>query len=298
MWSAILRFLKQPNPIRIDAKLDLTISFLVGLFVFLFLLVFQPFGLSTTEPRLRYLLISGYGIVCFLVLAVNLLLIPRILKKVFHEETWTVYKRLAWHLWIVFSIGLGNYLFACLFNIFFDFYRLGSGLFISFQWITFLIALFPIVFYDILNQNYWLKRNLRAAEEISARLRNSGSLPLDLSGIDRRIVLLAENERERYEFRAGHLLYVSSEGNYVEVWVKNQKVENVLIRNSLKRIEQQLKGYPFLFRCHRAYIVNIKRITKATGNAQGFKLILDDLDKRIPVARSYARPFKELLGIP
>lgn len=297
MLSAIWRFLKQPNPIDINPGKDLKISFLVGLFVFLFLMIFQPFGLSQIEPRLRCLLIAGFGVVCFLVLLFDLLFIPRVLKKVFNEETWTVYKRILWHLWIIFSIGLGNYLFACLFNVFFDFYRLGFDLFLGFQLITFLIALFPIFFFDILNQNYLLKKNLKTAQKISARLQNSEPFPVDLSGFDQKIVFLSENERERYEFQASHLLCISSEGNYVEVYAQDEKMKNVLIRNSLKRFEDRLRDYPFLFRCHRAYIVNIKKITKATGNAQGFKLTLEGLEKRIPVSRGYTKKFKERLGI-
>lgn len=294
----MFRFLKQPSPINIDTKLDLTISFLSGLFVFLFLLVFQPFGLSTTEPRLRYIMISGYAAVCFLILVFNLLLIPRLLKKVFSEETWTVYKRIIWHIWIVFTIGLGNYFFACLLAVIYGFYSLGLNLLISFQFVTFIIAIFPIIVCAIWSQNYWLKRNLKAAEEISSRLQNSESQTKDLSGIDQKVALFAENEKEKYEFQVSSLLYISSEGNYVEVFSQNEVVEIKLIRNSIKKTEEQLRGFPFIFKCHRAYMVNMKKITKATGNAQGFKLTLENVDdKRIPVARSYTKQFKELLGI-
>jgi len=293
----MFRFLKQPSPINIDTKLDLTISFLISLFVFFFLLIFQPFGLSTTEPSLRYIMISGFAAVCFLILAFNLLLIPRLLKKVFSEETWTVYKRIIWHIWIVFTIGLGNYFFACLLDAIYGFYELGFNLLISFQVITLFIAIFPIIVCAIWNQNYWLQRNLKAAEEISTRLQYLELQTIDLSGFDQKVALFAENGREKYEFQIGSLLYISSEGNYVEVFSQNEGVEIRLLRNSLKKTEVQLRDYPFIFKCHRAYIVNINKITKATGNAQGFKLTLGNVDKRIPVARSYTKQFKELLGI-
>jgi DNA-binding LytR/AlgR family response regulator len=39
--------------------------------------------------------------------------------------------------------------------------------------------------------------------------------------------------------------------------------------------------------------VNIKRIQKTNGNAQGYKLYLEGIDKDIPVARSYLKKFKE-----
>jgi hypothetical protein len=293
----MFRFLKQPSPICIDTKLDLTTSILISLFVFFFLLVFQPFGLNTTEPGLRFIMIGGYAAVCFLILAINLLLIPRLLKKVFSEESWTVYKRILWHIWIVFTIGLGNYLFACLLDVIYGFYTLGINLLISFQIVTLCIAIFPIIFFAIWNQNYWFKKNLKAAEEISNRLQDSDTEIKDLPGSDQKVVLYAENEKEKYEFQVSNLLYISSEGNYVEVYSLNEVVENKLIRNSLKKTEEQLRDYPYIFQCHRAYIVNMNKIRKATGNAQGFKLTLGNVDKRIPVARSYTKQFKELLGI-
>lgn len=294
----MFRFLKQPSPINVDTKLDLTISSLISLFVFFFLLVFQPFGLSTTEPRLRYIMVSGYAAVCFLILVFNLLLIPKLLKKVFSEETWTVYKRIIWHIWIVFTIGLGNFFFACLLDALYDFYTLGLNILVSFQFVTFVIAIFPIIVCAIWNQNYWLKRNLKAAEEISSRLQDSESQTKDLSDIDQKVVLFAENGKEKFEFHISSLIYISSEGNYVEVFSQNEVVEIKLIRNSLKKTEEQLRDFPFILRCHRAYMVNMKKITKATGNAQGFKLTLENVEnKRIPVARSYTKQFKELLGI-
>jgi DNA-binding LytR/AlgR family response regulator len=137
-----------------------------------------------------------------------------------------------------------------------------------------------------------------AAEEISTRLQNSDTQAKNLSGSDQKVVLYAENGKEKYEFQISSLLYISSEGNYVEVFSQNEVVEIKLIRNSLKKTEEQLRDYPFILRCHRAYIVNINKITKTTGNAQGFKLTLENIvDKRIPVARSYTKQFKKLLGI-
>ena len=108
-------------------------------------------------------------------------------------------------------------------------------------------------------------------------------------------VLTAENGRDRYTFDAGAILFISAQGNYVEVTEKTDKLRTVLLRSSLRRIENQLGDCPSLVRCHRAYIINTKKIRKAAGNAQGLSLILGDTDKKIPVARAYARPFKQRL---
>ena len=114
---------------------------------------------------------------------------------------------------------------------------------------------------------------------------------------NQKVVVKPENEREQCQFKDDSLLFISSEGNYVNIVVKNKKIERILIRNSLTNIEKQLRNYPLFCRCHRAYIVNLNKIKSATGNAQGLKLTLKDLDDSIPVARSYSKEFRKRLGI-
>jgi DNA-binding LytR/AlgR family response regulator len=109
------------------------------------------------------------------------------------------------------------------------------------------------------------------------------------------LVLKSDNMRETFEIDPEDILFVESVGNYVEItYLKGgAQAETALLRSSLKRIERQLKDFPFLFKCHRGYIVNIKRIQKTNGNAQGYKLYFEGVDKEIPVARSYLKKFKE-----
>jgi len=289
--------LKQPYPLNLDTKKNIKESFLISLFVFLFLIIFQPFGLSNDDTILKYYLIAGYGVVCFLVLLFNLVIIPKILRNIFKEEHWSVYKRMLWLVWIVFSVGIGSYLFACMFFAFFDFNTLGFKEFILFQVMTLLIAIFPIIVCTLLNQIYLLRKNIKTAEEISAKLRDSESSLSNVPVQNQKVVVKSGNEREQCQFKDDSLLFICSEGNYVNIVVKNKKIERVLIRNSLTNIEKQLKNYPLFCRCHRAYIVNLNKIMAATGNAQGLKLTLEDLNESIPVARSYSKEFRKRLGI-
>lgn len=294
---SVIRFLRQPFPLRYDLAYDLKIAGFIGLFVFFVFVVFQPFGLSRVAPHLKNYLIAGYSLTTFVTMLLNLLIIPRVLKKVFIEETWTVYKRILWQIWLVFAVGTGCYLFACVFDMIFDFYRLGFGLFLYIQSIAVFIAVIPIIVINVFGQNYLLRKNLRMAEEVSARLKDSLRVSDLQPEPSRKVVLTSENEKERYELAADDILYIISEGNYAKVIVAKKNTENILIRSSLTRLEKQLADYPFLFRCHRAYIVNIRKINKSSGNAQGLKLSLENVEKPIPVARNFTRKFKQLMGI-
>jgi|GEM_PF-298658 len=299
LGGVLRRFLGQPRPLNLEPGPDLGRSFLTGLFVFLFLLVFQPFGLSGNESGLRYVLISGYGLVSFLAIAFGLILVPQGLKKVFDEERWTVAKEILWDLGIVLAVGLANFLFACLVNSARPFFRLGFNAFLYFLYFLFMtlvVALFPIVFWTLWSQSRRLKDNLRAAGEISAKIQSRESLPAGFPVMGRKVVLVAENGRDRYPFEAGEILFIAAERNYVEVAATGEKIRTVLIRNSLSKIEGQLRGFPSFVRCHRAFIVNLEKIRKAVGNAQGLRLALEGTERKVPVARRYARTFQERLA--
>jgi DNA-binding LytR/AlgR family response regulator len=69
-----------------------------------------------------------------------------------------------------------------------------------------------------------------------------------------------------------------------------------MFRSTLKKMEGQLQAYPFFYRCHRAYIVNMNKVVHISGNAQGFKLHLAGLDDTIPVSRSLNEEIGEKLS--
>ncbi|UCD64158.1 MAG: LytTR family transcriptional regulator [Candidatus Zixiibacteriota bacterium] len=293
----MLRILTRPHPVRYETGYDLKVSALVALFVLVFLLAFEPFGLSHVRSGLRYYLIGGYTLVCFMVLLLNLLLVPRLLKSLFDEEKWTVLKTIVWQLWIVFCVGVGSYLWALLFDAISDFHGRSFGFFLYLQMATLVIALPCIVVINLLNQNHLLRRNLELSVELSAKLEipekptETGPEP------EARVALTSENDREKYELTARDILFASSQGNYTNVIVGRQSPEKVFIRSSLKRIARQLADYPFLVRCHRAYIVNIDKVKRVTGNAQGLKLTLEQVERPIPVARQYTKELRRRAGL-
>ncbi|MBN1197974.1 MAG: hypothetical protein JXA23_01390 [Bacteroidales bacterium] len=48
----------------------------ISLFITLFMIIFQPFGLADYEGSDKLLLLAGYGMVTFMVLCFNMFLIP------------------------------------------------------------------------------------------------------------------------------------------------------------------------------------------------------------------------------
>ena len=282
----IREYLKQPYPI-IESKWKLIVS--ISAFVPLFIFVFQPFQLSELHSDSKIYIISGYGLVTFVILTFNLFTIPIILKKQFKENGWTVQKQIILVVWIIYTIGLANFLYS---SIFFAGFRSIWGLAI-FQMYTLTIGVFPTVIITILGQNARLAYNLKCAND----LNNTLEFKANESG-EQQVCIVADNEKDRFDVSLSNLLYIESTGNYIEVYyLKEDKPANLLLRCALKRAEAQLEKHPAMFKCHRAFIVNINKIIQLKGNSQGVRLILKNLNIEIPVSRNSIKPLKDTLKL-
>lgn len=90
------------------------------------------------------------------------------------------------------------------------------------------------------------------------------------------------------------ILYVESMRNYLNVvYFDNSELRLKRLRSTLKDLEKMLTPYPYIFRIHRAFLVNIRFITQVSGNAAGYKVELFSTNKILPVSKSYVSMFKE-----
>ncbi|UCG62316.1 MAG: LytTR family transcriptional regulator DNA-binding domain-containing protein [Candidatus Zixiibacteriota bacterium] len=287
--------LKQPSQPIAGARYGLVVSLSFSLFVLAFLYVFEPFGLNLVEPGRRINLIIGYAVTCFVILQANILIMPRIFPGFFKDENWILAKKILWQLWLVFTVGAGCFLVNSWMHLQHGENRFNVGRFMYFQLTTMLVGVFPIVILNLLANNRSLRLHSKLSREMSSQLESRDTVAVSESERGDVAVLLSENEKERYEVDPDDIIYALSEGNYTKIFVAGEQEERLFIRSSLKRIAHQLVEYPFLFRCHRAYIVNLRKVTDITGNAQGLRLTLEDSATSIPVARGYVGRFRRQL---
>ena len=276
-----MRFLKQAYPRPLNSwKLIVVISS----FIAFFLMVFQPFGLSELPGVWKWGVIIGYGAVTAAMLVLNLVVLPYLLPRWFGEKHWTVGKEILSLLWILFCIGAGNFFYT---QLFFDL----AGSFLAFQLYTLSVGLMPIVGVTLVSQNIRWKQNFKKAQELNALIP-------DLQKQDESPVVELVSERNKIELTVSldQLLYLESQGNYISIFYLNEgEAASCLIRNTLKQMEEQFQPFNHVVRCHRAFLVNIDRVTKVSGNAQGLTLYLSGNVTPVPVARSYVPVIKSLL---
>ena len=282
--SILSKLLKQPYPI-IENKWWIIIP--ISLFVTSFLTIFQPFGLGTIENPLKLYIFIGYGVTTFLILIFDLILIQKLFKQFFDEKNWTVGKNLLFIFFILFTIGLGNFIYS---EFFFSFNNSFFKMLLLFQFFTLVVGAFPSTVLVIINQNRSLKRNLSAANELSNFIETDKK---DQKKKPELIKIRSESGNDDIDVIDSELLFLESQGNYVSaVYFHNKKVRRKLIRTTMKKIEASLFSYNYLFQCHRAYIVNLNQIKSVSGNSQGIRLKLKNIDQVILVSRSFVKDFK------
>ncbi|MBZ4687309.1 MAG: two component transcriptional regulator, LytTR family [Clostridiales bacterium] len=107
-------------------------------------------------------------------------------------------------------------------------------------------------------------------------------VPVDYQG---KTILLKEQD----------IIFINASNDYTEIKTYNKKY---LSRFTLKELEKRLNPNLF-YRCHRSYMVNIKKVREVVPLYNGTLLLtVDDMEKtEVPVSRSQAKKVKKILGI-
>ena len=298
----MMKFLQKPHPFIFNLG-----SILVpALITFLVILVFAPFGLANIFSRVSYAVFFGVMVAFCIWIGVNGL--QKLFSSHFEEENWTVGKEINLVFTIlVFIVFVVFLIFAALRN-FENVIDLFQIIFIR----TLLISFFPILIMILYEQYHHQKQKWKEAQQLNhelqekqiqleqekKQLQNEFQTKVEeLENIaqPQKIVLEAENGKVALQLENEQIFYVQSEGNYVEVFYESQdKIQKELIRNSLKKLENELPQEQF-FRCHKSYIVNLSKIQKVEGNARNLELILENIEAKIPVSRSKSQELSNLL---
>ncbi|MEL6591484.1 MAG: LytTR family DNA-binding domain-containing protein, partial [Bacteroidota bacterium] len=147
----------------------------------------------------------------------------------------------------------------------------------------------PMSFLVLWNANRLLRKHLTEAKVLQTQ-----KAVLPIIPENNLLSLVADNQKDRLELAINDLLFMRSADNYVEILYRSGKeVKRILLRATLSRFAKQLENYTSLMRCHRAFVVNLRRIEGFSGDSQGYKLRMEGTDDRVSVSRRYIPPFRE-----
>lgn len=278
--EALMKWIDKPYPLLENSKYKWLFALLSGIFVFLFLIVFEPFG-ATELTAYEYLFLAGFGVAVFLGTATTYFILPKLLRAFFHPEKWTVGKEILLLSSCILIISAFNYLHNN---------YMGRGIvsyqtYFSFLKITMKIGIFPILGLVFFTERTLFKRNIKRAQLLANQLPPAT--------VGETITLQIQEESVKASpivMQLSQFVYAQSEGNYVAIYYLDEgTLSRKLIRLSLKQLEIQLEELSQIKRCHRSFLINIQHITSIDGNARSLTIQLEKVAKSIPVSRSFSK---------
>ncbi len=269
--------------------------------IFLILYILQPFGISQIKNGVFWV-VGGSALIAAGASGVFTYLLPALFPTYYKEQNWTLGKYVLNLLMMLLLIAVGVWAYqSWLMGMWLD----KQLFFVALFWVM-VLAPFPTVFFLMWNRNLQLTRNLKEATEMNAHLSRrvspeAGTADLeDKESSSDEMLVFSGGTKEMLEIKAGDFLYAEAKGNYVKVGYrsdsdKEKKVTWRLLRATMKQAEEAVSACPFIIRCHRAFLVNIRMVVKVDGNSQGYKLNLEHCEEEIPVSRAYAKEVKALI---
>lgn len=244
-----------------------------GILIYLFLIIFQPFGTENFHHQYKYLLLFPYSVIFGLAFFIADFTVMRF-------KNWNMGAELLKLTVIIFMASVLSYFYNTLFL---------SRVSLSFTnyLYMFLYSLavgIPISAIYILSRYIYLKNlHEKTAREVSHQL---AAHPEGSAQKFHPVLIITANSIE-LKIPADHFICAQSMENYCSLFfIENNVVKKLLIRTTLSGLLDQVQTET-IKKCHRSYIVNLDKVKNIRGNAQGYKLSLSEIDFEIPVSRGF-----------
>lgn len=280
----ILRgFFRQPYNYYYGKRDLFRLALFVFVFFFLFTFLFEPFNVNRDEHRFSFFLICTiHGLIGSL----SFWLFFSLMNVFEGDENWAVGKEMLSYIFLFFFIGALNFLIR---PVIYDnpenfsiSYFLEELLHIVLVGTLLALIFIPINFFVLYQQNS------RKAEALSKPIKHAFD-SAEIVNID------TETRVDNFDLKMESFLFAKAEGNYIEFNLEKPDLtlKKEVKRITLKELEKQLSVYEWIFKTHRSYLVNLKKINSVSGNAQGYSLKLGTSDISVPVSRGNLVKFNE-----
>lgn len=292
MLKKIANFLEKPYYYKQSRSYRLAISFGLSLFITFFIIHFRPLDINNLSSDI-YLFAISTGVICLFHFLFFYFVVIKLFPSFFHPERWTIGKQNLTVFIITFLISIFLWIYHHYFS--------PDKLLINISYLKIVklvlgIGLIPLTVYFFVDEKYGkYKRNL-ISKEVMKESKASTSIKNKKIIENEKVKIFALNEKDFVEINIKQLIYITSHANYTSFFIiENDIVKEVILRIQLGSVEDILKDFDSILRCHKSYIVNTSYITDISGNARGFYFHLDEFSIDIPVSRKFNK--KDLLKI-
>ncbi len=214
----------------------------------------------------------------------NVLFIP-LLPGFFKESNWLVWKEIVWVIINVSLIGLANAFYSAWFLEFeFNLELVGS-----FQFYTVAVGVLPVILSILTNHSRLRNKYERYSDNLSKEVTGHST---DIQSFS------ITNGSEKIALNTETFLFAKSADNYLEVvYQDGESIKRDVLRKTMKSTSEELKDLEHVFQVHRSYLVNLERVSRFSGNAQGLKLHFEETDTIVPVSRNLTNALRDRLTV-
>lgn len=157
-----------------------------------------------------------------------------------------------------------------------------------------------------LEETRLLNEQLQKMQETAGTAATEASIPTDTTSIHQKIaeniqppssVVLSGTTSDTVTLQIPHLLYLEAVGNYVKVYqLHDGQVRSDMLRTTSKQVEEDLRDYPMVVRCHRAFLVNLQQVEQVVSKSGSMQLLIKHCHEFIPVSRSNMAQVKQAIN--
>ena len=273
----MFEFLEKPYPFDNALRDFLRIGAGIALGLFLFILFFQPFELENADVNSYILTIAGYSGITFLLVCLLQITLPWSFPKRLNKETWDLKRELLLQflLWVLNAAAWSFY------TAFVADTRLSMYLAVKIV----ILSLTPPVIILLIKEIRSLRWQL-------SRLRGA-----QMEQLHEHLELVSDNRSDKLSLESHDLILVKSAENYVELhYLSGGGSNRKLLRATFRNIEDQLKPFSQMIRCHRTCIINLDHVIKLRSEYGRIYLKMNGIEEDIPVSRQYLLGIRNAVG--
>lgn len=288
----MLKFLNKPYPSDHSFSHGIKSAISISIFLIIFFLIFQPFGIGEAPSDIRYKSIFFYGIANFISIITVFFLLKFIFPKFYQEENWVIWKEILLYIILFFFITVG-----CMLANHVNFnhpFNIGSIMTLYFLVIS--IGVLPVGFSILTKYNQQLKKHLKEAQAMNETISKILDESEEILEEENLITLHSDNKNEVLTLDPKQFFFAESSANYVTIhYLENGNPKKEMLRTTMKNLSNDLEVQENIVRCHRSFFINLNQIKNINGDSRGYEINLVQDMGTVPVSRSYISAVKSYL---
>lgn len=254
-------------------KFKLTLALISSVFIYLFLIFFQPFGVNNYQVNehinweLALGLISIIPVI-FLTISFNEFILR---PKMIHHQI-----KMYLILWIIYSfISVGTSSFF-LYNYLGDFHDFKFSSYVNHVFEISTVLIFP--FFGTL---FFFRYSVITKDYLETR-----SISNSLSALNEVILIKGDYKTDQIALRQNAIICIESEDNYLGItFLENDHIKKHLIRATLSKMVALFDNELFV-QCNRSLICNLFHLESIKKNTPGLNLKLRHIENPIKVSKT------------